>query len=532
MAHAIQPPLAANHIALSDLPALASMHLTRDLLPQLPVGVATGTHTIAAASWHQMSPCAIGTLRLLILVALPELSACASAIELYYRGNVSATHRSLAAVPVTTFPTSLCKDEYCSSIGDDCCAPGTQPRTCTHSFMPVDLPGSCFGHAHARYTCCPADVPATCEDSYCTSVGDDCCAPGDQARTCSHGYTAVDLLGSCFGHAHARYTCCPPGTTPSEMPTWDRTRQPLWTTRQFSPRTAVTIVGEKFHINGEPTWKGKTWKDASIEGLLFNARMVQGIYDDLNPATRWRWSYPDGSSFSAERNTRELVHALSQYAASGLNAITVGIQGGSPCGSSWPCDAAGLNERDTSGFESDGSLRVPFFDRLALIIEEADRLGMVIIVQYFYLDQLWRIFSSNRDIERAADAATDWILDRGYTNVILDVANGTATARALATSSALSRHLHLSKPMESPIRLPCRQRTTFAGEPPGTRAARAAWRCAASSTSSRTSTGRRTATIRSCSSGSARVRALAARSCRSQPRTWAACCRIVATSTT
>ena len=48
---------------------------------------------------------------------------------------------------------------------------------------------------------------------------------------------------------------------------------------------------------------------------------------------------------------------------------------------------------------------------------------MVIIVQYFYLDQLWRIFRSNRDIERAADAATDWILDRGYTNVILDVAN-------------------------------------------------------------------------------------------------------------
>ena len=48
---------------------------------------------------------------------------------------------------------------------------------------------------------------------------------------------------------------------------------------------------------------------------------------------------------------------------------------------------------------------------------------MVIIVQYFYLDQLWRIFSSDGDIERAADAATDWILDRGYTNVILDVAN-------------------------------------------------------------------------------------------------------------
>ena len=332
----------------------------------------------------------------------------------------------MALSAIKQLPTHQCKDSYCTSVGNDCCAPGSQPRTCSHGFVSINLPGQCFGHKNARYTCCPAvaETPEVCTEAYCTSLGNDCCAPGNQPRTCSHGYDAVDLQGECSGHTNARYTCCPAGQTPKGVPLWDHTRAASWTTRpRFIARTAISIVGEKFYINGEPTWKGHTWKGASIEGLLFNSRMVQGIFDDLSPATSWRWTYPDGEPFDADRNSRELRMALHDYARAGLNAITVGVQGGSPCGSSWPCDAAGLNVRDTSGFALDGSLRMPFFERLGSIIEEADRLGMVIIVQYFYLDQVWRLFRSDEDIARAADAATDWILDRGYTNVILDVAN-------------------------------------------------------------------------------------------------------------
>jgi len=50
---------------------------------------------------------------------------------------------------------------------------------------------------------------ARCDESKCTSVGNDCCAPGSQPRTCSGGFTSVDLSGDCFGHVNARYTCCP-----------------------------------------------------------------------------------------------------------------------------------------------------------------------------------------------------------------------------------------------------------------------------------------------------------------------------------
>jgi len=39
-------------------------------------------------------------------------------------------------------------------------------------------------------------------------------------------------------------------------------------------RTAVSIRGEQFFINGRPTYAGRTWNGARIEGLLLNSRMV------------------------------------------------------------------------------------------------------------------------------------------------------------------------------------------------------------------------------------------------------------------
>ncbi len=53
-------------------------------------------------------------------------------------------------------------------------------------------------------------------------------------------------------------------------------------------RTAVSIKGDMFYINGKPTYAGRKWKGHKIEGLLLNSRMVQGIFDDLNPETAVR----------------------------------------------------------------------------------------------------------------------------------------------------------------------------------------------------------------------------------------------------
>ena len=50
-------------------------------------------------------------------------------------------------------------------------------------------------------------------------------------------------------------------------------------------KTAVSIEGDAFFINGRPTYEGRHFKGQRIEGLLMNSRMVQGIFDDLNDQT-------------------------------------------------------------------------------------------------------------------------------------------------------------------------------------------------------------------------------------------------------
>jgi len=149
----------------------------------------------------------------------------------------------------------------------------------------------------------------------------------------------------------------------------------------------------------------------------------------LPPATQETthlWSYPD-SPWDAERNTDEFVAALDAYATAGLNAVTVGVQGGSPCGNNpsdghYPC--RDMYQRDSSGFDASGGLRAPFFSRLQRIVEAADRLGMAILLQLFYPDEAFKVFAGNdASVQAAADNTVDWLLAGGYTNVVLDVCN-------------------------------------------------------------------------------------------------------------
>lgn len=95
--------------------------------------------------------------------------------------------------------------------------------------------------------------------------------------------------------------------------------------------TKVDIVGNAFHLNGNPTYPGRIYLGAKIEGLLFNSRMANCIVDDHNPSTRGTWAYPDGP-WDPERNVREFIAALPEYKAYGLNSIAFNVQGGSPTG--------------------------------------------------------------------------------------------------------------------------------------------------------------------------------------------------------
>jgi len=181
-------------------------------------------------------------------------------------------------------------------------------------------------------------------------------------------------------------------------------------------RTRVAINGTQFLINGRLTYEGRTWRGHRIEGLLMNARLVQATFDDLNTETRSRWAYPDSGRWDPERNTREFLAAMPEWRRHGLLGFTVNLQGGSPQGYSQ--DQPWHN----SAFEADGSLRAAYQKRLERILDRADELGMIAIVGYFYFGQDQRL-KDEAAVLRGTRAATDWLLSRGYTNVIVEIAN-------------------------------------------------------------------------------------------------------------
>src|SRR5207248_8065061 len=151
--------------------------------------------------------------------------------------------------------------------------------------------------------------------------------------------------------------------------------------------TSISISGDEFRINGKPTYAGRRWNGHNIQGLLLNSRMVQGIFDDLNANTVLRWAYPDTGKWDAERNTREFIQP-------------------------W----------NNSAIAEDGSLRTDYMKRLERIIDRADELGMVVILGYFYFGQDPRL-DSEAAVIKATENATDWVLIKGYTNVVIEIAN-------------------------------------------------------------------------------------------------------------
>lgn len=185
--------------------------------------------------------------------------------------------------------------------------------------------------------------------------------------------------------------------------------------------TELTIVGEQFHINGSPTYEGRIWTTADgesypVEGLLMNARLVQGVFDDLNPETRGQWAYPDTEQWDPDRNTQEFINALALWREHGLLGYTLNLQGGCPYG------YCGQQRWDNSAFAPDGSLRDGFMNRLERILNRSDELGMVVMLGYFYFGQDGNMIDEQAII-RAVENATEWILEKGYTNVIIEINN-------------------------------------------------------------------------------------------------------------
>jgi hypothetical protein len=193
---------------------------------------------------------------------------------------------------------------------------------------------------------------------------------------------------------------------------------PLAARAAAARRTTVSIRGDQFLINGKPTYAGRSYNGMKIEGLLMNIRVVQGIFDDLNPQTRARWAYPDTGKWDPARNTREFVAAMPEWRRHGILAFTVGLQGGSPEGYSK------AQPWENTAFDPDGALRQAYMERLRRILDRGDELGMVPIVDCFYFGQDQRV-KDEAAVKRAVTDTVRWLQDGGYRNVLLEIANET-----------------------------------------------------------------------------------------------------------
>lgn len=180
--------------------------------------------------------------------------------------------------------------------------------------------------------------------------------------------------------------------------------------------TVVRIEKDKFFINGQPTYKGRIWNGLPIEGLLFNSRMVQAIFDDRNPATVTRWAYPDTKKWDPDRNTAEFIAMMPTWRKHGLLAVTLNLQGGSPEGYSK------AQPWHNSAIHADGTLDEKYLARLAQVIDKADELGMVVILGLYYFGQDERV-KDEQAVLPGVDHAVDWLIARKYTNVLVEINN-------------------------------------------------------------------------------------------------------------
>ncbi|MFP4027896.1 MAG: hypothetical protein ACLFWL_08905 [Candidatus Brocadiia bacterium] len=145
--------------------------------------------------------------------------------------------------------------------------------------------------------------------------------------------------------------------------------------------------------------------------------MIQAIFDDQCAETRHLWRYPDTDEWDPDRNTNEFCEQLPTYRSYGLLAVTVGLQGG---GSIYTPEI--YEKYENSAYTPDGQLREPYFDRLSRILEASDRAGMVVIVNYFYVMHGRRI-QDEATVYEITEKVTDWLLESGHENVLVDVAN-------------------------------------------------------------------------------------------------------------
>lgn len=197
----------------------------------------------------------------------------------------------------------------------------------------------------------------------------------------------------------------------------------------YTARTTVKLNRGFWELAGARTYKG-----ADAEGLLLLVRMVNATFEDRNPAT-----CPKG--FDPDRNTEAFLAKLPEYAAHGVRAFSLNLQGGNP----------GYKGALCSAFEADGSLRKDFLARVARVIEACDQQGIAILLGLFDEDQD-QVLKDDAAVKKGVENVVRWLKERGYKNVILEIANEFPSAgyqhKSIQTTAGMEELIGLARGLD------------------------------------------------------------------------------------
>ena len=171
----------------------------------------------------------------------------------------------------------------------------------------------------------------------------------------------------------------------------------------------------------EQTYSGSPFR-AKARGRLMILRLPHALFEDAWLTER---------DFDPDKNTDKVIAALDIYAEHGVRAIGVSLQVGDP---GYGKEVNGISRGETahagkergsliSAFKPDGSLKQSWLSRLDRLLTETDRRGMVVCLTYFGRAQD-EVFESSRALVAAARNMTDWLIEKNFRNVVIDVAQG------------------------------------------------------------------------------------------------------------
>ena len=103
---------------------------------------------------------------------------------------------------------------------------------------------------------------------------------------------------------------------------------------------------------------------------------------------------------------------IEHYAASGVNAFTLGLQGGMP----------GYEGAINSAFRPDGSLDAEYLKRIERVIRACDRQGVAVILGLFYQRQSG-VLTDETAVRNGVVQAVRWVQSLGVQNVLIEIAN-------------------------------------------------------------------------------------------------------------